>query len=542
VANEYPVILYRRDDGELEKRVVIPESVFTEMTSAEAMAKQARAAGFWTRLRRWFGQKTDEAPDEQTTEIGGVPVADVGGSLAEEETARRDETTRLARYRDYIRMDEDCVELGRALTVTARNVFMSKEGDEESYKVVADNPSIQKMLDDLDDRIDLPEAMPGICRSALLYGDEFEEVVAEERTNLVVRLKWLDPEMTTRNEDEYGRLIAKAAFTVKTEGEMDGVPLHAWQVIHLRHAHQRGARYGRSFLFHARRPWRLLEPMEDNVVNTRYTRSSDILAVTIPLPPNCTSDEAERIVSKFIRKLKKRRVVDSNGKVDWRRAPLPDSADIVIGQPSGENVAKATIQRLGVSGALGEVTDVKYFQRKLLTATGVPPSYLGIEESVNAKATLSWEDLNFAREIRAIQKEMAWFQRQLYNRQIVLLGGAPEKDLYRIVYPAISMVDEELKMSVEQMRWTIFGQARGSGIPVRWLLRRIIGLSEEDVEELYAMGLRDEPGTSEKPPVGAEEHARDRVFRDMRLANDIQTLRDMIRVIRRERLNRPLEA
>ena len=121
VANEYPVILYRRDDGELEKRVVIPESVFTEMTSAEAMAKQARAAGFWTRLRRWFGQKTDEAPDEQTTEIGGVPVADVGGSLAEEETARRDETTRLARYRDYIRMDEDCVELGRALTVTARN-------------------------------------------------------------------------------------------------------------------------------------------------------------------------------------------------------------------------------------------------------------------------------------------------------------------------------------------------------------------------------------------------------------------------------------
>jgi hypothetical protein len=375
----------------------------------------------------------------------------------------------------------------------------------------------------------------------LKFGDEFEEVVAD-RADAIVRLKWLNPKQVTRNEDEYGRLMAEEAFTMKPSSGMgDGIPFQAWQVVHLRHNHQRGDRYGRSFLFSGRRPWRLLNPMEDSMVINRLTRSTDILAVTLPLPEDTPDDEADEVVEKFIQKLKNRRVVDEYGKIDWRRAPLPDNADIVVGQRGGPDAAKATIQRLGVSGSIGQIEDVKYVRGKLIMSTPVPPSYLGIEEFVNAKATLSIEDVQFARIARHVQKEMGWFQRQVYDRQLVMLDMVPSKDMYTIEYPPISFVDEEVRMTIENLKWTIFGAARAVGIPTRWLLRRVIKLTDEETDEVIAMMAEEEPASApERPPVGADQRAQE-FFRDMRQARHLQVVGELIRTIQRERLNRPVE-
>jgi len=542
--SSYPSEVFRNKEGKLERRVMIPLDHLEEITSAELARKERLAQGFWARLKFWKRGQTSEEDDGATSEMGGVAASAGGLGLVDDVyDALKEDTTRLSRYEDYRKMDEQCTELSRALSITVSNVFSSREGDQESYKLSSKDAQVQRILEDLDGRVDMQEILPGVCRSGLRYGDEFEEVVVDAAF-AIVRLKWLNPEQMTRNEDEYGRLRAEDAFSLKTTagGVETTVPFNAAQVVHLRHDHQRGDLYGRSFWFSARRPWRLLQPMEDSVVMNRLTRAIDFLAITLPLPEDCDEAEADRLIKKTLRQIKKRRVVDENGHVDWRRAPMPDNADIVIGQPAGENIGRANIQRLGVSGVIGQMEDVKYIQRKMFMSTGVPPSYLGVEESVNAKATLSWEDIQYARIVRHIQREMAWFQREVYDRQLVLLGRWPEKGLYTIQYPPISFVDEEIRMTIENLKWTIFGLARGQGIPSRWLLRRIIGLGEEEIGELEALGQEEPPQQpGQQPPAGAEEEARRRLADDNRLANDVRTLRDMIRVIRIERLNRPVE-
>src|SRR5258708_32621706 len=50
------------------------------------------------------------------------------------------------------------------------------------------------------------------------------------------------------------------------------------------------------------------------------------------------------------------------------------------------------------------VEDVEYLHKKLTAALMVPRAYLGFDDSLSSKATLSQEDIRFSRSIGIIQK------------------------------------------------------------------------------------------------------------------------------------------
>ena len=486
-----------------------------------------------------------ETPDRLTTDSG---VSVNAGSLTTSAALAyydqmKQQQTRKARMDDYDRMDEECVEASAALDIVVGNVFLPMEGDRETHDIIADDNTVREILVNLDKRIETHEIMPEICRSMLKDGDSFEEVVADE-TPSIIRLKYLNPRFMIRCEDRFGRLESPVAFKMQDESLQTVAEFKPWQVVHTRFRHQRGNLYGKSFFYNSRKPWRQLAMMEDGVVIKRLTKATKRYAFYIPVPKNAHPDEKKRIVAEAIAKLKRRSIVDSDGKLDLRRSPLADDEDFYIPvEEGGDQQAKVEVFDPGTSS--DNMLDVTYFRDKMILPTRVPKAYMGLEADTRGRAMLGWQDVEFGRMIRSVQKIMAGKQRRIYDTELLFNGYIPTEELYSVIYPPISFVDEQMRMAIEQVKWTIVQNANTAlGVPLRWLLENIIKLSEKEVEEIVSSL---EPKQVAAPGMGGggigqkEMGAiKESVFTNMRLQNDLFDLRNKLRVIIQEKLHQPL--
>jgi hypothetical protein len=246
----------------------------------------------------------------------------------------------------------------------------------------------------------------------------------------------------------------------------------------------------------------------------------------------------------------KRRInVDSNGKIDLTKTTLGDDEDIFIGMWEG---SPAKVERLQSSGIIGQLSDVEYFQNETVMSTGVPKSYLGLERDVNAKATLTWQDVEFGRSIRSNQREAAWFVRQVCDRQLAALGMLTDEELYTVEFPSISFIDEQMRMAIVQMKWTVAALAKTSmGVPTEWLLEKLIGLPEDDVVAILA-NLKEpiQPGAGAsfagvptgEPSTRELKRVKEAVMGDYRVMQNLGNLRDQLDSVISNQLNQKLAA
>jgi hypothetical protein len=455
---------------------------------------------------------------------------------------------RVGMLADYERMDAECVEAQTALDITVGNVFLPVEGDQESHEIVSDDTAVKTTLDDLDKRIDSHEILPEICRGLLQTGDSFEEKVIDAHPR-IARLKYLNPKYMVRNEDVYGRL-RDDAYEMRDESQQRLAVFAPWQVVHTRFRHKRGNLYGTSFFFNSRRPWRQLSMMEDGVCIRYLTRAGKRLAFYIPVPKNMQPEEKKKLVREAVSKLKRRSVVDSDGKMDLRRNPLADDEDYYIPVEEGAE-GRARVELLDSGGMNDNLAPVMYFRDKVVLPTRVPKAYMGLEQDTRGRAMLGWQDIEFGRVVRSVQKIMANFQRDIYDTELRLNGIVPEDDLYWVKYPPISFIDEQMKVTVEQTRWTIAQLANQSmGVPKRWLLANVLNLDDEEVEEIMASL---EPVQSQQGwggsswgggggSFGQKEQAavKEAVYTNLRLQGELMDLKSRIKLVLSEKLNQPL--
>lgn len=161
--------------------------------------------------------------------------------------------------------------------------------------------------------------------------------------------------------------------------------------------------------------------------------------------------------------------------------------------------------------------------------------------------------------IQIHRKRFSKFLREVYKRQIVALTGAPPKaDAITITWPAISFIDQKMRVEVELLKWQIATLAKQSfGVPTPWLLSEIIGLDDDDIGEIEA-GMQ-EPAQGAQPgafPIGGpgsmaanpemtradREAAKAQFFNDRRLAAEVHELRDLITQVRAFQLDQTMAA
>lgn len=140
------------------------------------------------------------------------------------------------------------------------------------------------------------------------------------------------------------------------------------------------------------------------------------------------SRDARKMIEDAKETFRKRKVsLDSFGTVDTIPSMITTFEDIYLPQKDGKRFIDISTLNDGVVDVRSKVDELKMIRDQLIASLNVPPSFLGIEENINAKATLTNENVLFARSIICHQKYLSKQIVDLIQKVLQLLN--PEEAL-----------------------------------------------------------------------------------------------------------------
>ena len=395
---------------------------------------------------------------------------------------------RMARYSDFSEM-EYTPEISSALDIYSEETVASDEHGRVLH-IYSENPTIDRLLTELFyDTLNVEFNLTSWVRNLCKYGDFFlfNDVAPDQGVinaypmpvNEVEREEGFDPEdpMAVR-------------FRWVTQGNQ---VLENWQVSHMRVlGNDAFLPYGSSVLEAARRIWRQLILIEDAMLVYRVVRSPERRVFYIDVgnvPPEDIPNYMEQVQST----LKKSEVIDkTSGRVDLRYNPLSVDEDYYIPVRGGESGTK--IDTLAGGANTTAIEDVEYIQKKLFAALKIPKAYLGYDEGLGAKATLSQEDVRFSRTIARIQRTVV---AELNKVAIIHLfcNGFEGEDLldFSLQLSNPSTIAQQQKLELYRTRFEIATSAAGNdGLVSRdWVRKKLFNMTDEDIANIQRQRVED---------------------------------------------------
>jgi len=156
--------------------------------------------------------------------------------------------------------------------------------------------------------------------------------------------------------------------------------------------------------------------------------------------------------------------------------------------PVRDAAAANPIDTLPGGTNLGEIADIEYIQKKLLTALRVPKAFLGFEEPVGDGKNLSLIDIRFARTINRIQKSMVAELNKIAIIHLFLLGFEDELNNFTLGLTNPSSQADLLKIDIWKEKIALYKECVTpieQGIAptsVTWAKKHIMGFSDEEIK------------------------------------------------------------
>ena len=386
---------------------------------------------------------------------------------------------RMARYSDFSEM-EYTPEISSALDIYAEETVASDERGQVLH-VFSENQKIERILEELFfDTLNIEFNLTAWVRNLCKYGDFFlfNDVSPDHGIINVYPM----PVNEVEREEGYDPNDPMAVrFRWITEGNQ---VLENWQVSHFRLlGNDAFLPYGSSVLEAARRIWRQLILAEDAMLVYRVVRSPERRVFYIDVgnvPPEEISGYMEQVQTS----LKKSQVVDKDsGRVDLRYNPLSVDEDYYLPVRGAESGTK--IDTLAGGQNTTAVEDVEYIQKKLFAALKIPKAYLGYDEGLGAKATLSQEDIRFSRTINRIQRTVL---AELNKIAIIHLysHGFDGEDLldFELNLSNPSTIAQQQKLELFRSRFEIAGTAPEGLVDRRYIRKNVLNLTDDEIKSL----------------------------------------------------------
>jgi hypothetical protein len=261
---------------------------------------------------------------------------------------------------------------------------------------------------------------------------------------------------------------------------------NSWEMAHFRLlGDDRKLPYGTSMLEKARRIWKQLLLSEDAMLIYRTSRAPERRVFKV-FVGNMDDKDVEAYVQRVANKFKRDQVVDKNtGNVDMRFNQMAVDQDYFI--PVRDPATPSPIETLAGAQNLGEIADIEYIQKKLLTALRVPKAFLGFEEPVGAGKDLSLLDIRFARTINKIQKSMIAELNKIAIIHLFLLGFEDELSNFTLTLTNPSSQADLLKIDVWKEKILAYKDSVTAieGIAptsVSWAKKHILGFSDDEIK------------------------------------------------------------
>ena len=314
---------------------------------------------------------------------------------------------RIDLFRDYDSMDMDPI-LSAALDVYAdecsgRNEFGNV------LKIHHEDDNIKQILENLFyDILNVEFNLWPWTRNLVKYGDFFLQLEIADELGIVnvmpmsvyemSRVEGFDPKNPQRVKFIY------APYQNPYSGVMQSSKkeYENYEMAHFRlNSDSNFLPYGKSMVEGVRRIWKQLSLMEDAMLIHRIMRAPEkrIFKIDVGnIPPN----EVDNYMQKIINSSKKVPFVDERtGDYNLRyniQNLIEDYYMPVRGSDNGTNID--TLKGLEYN----MIDDINYLKNKMMAGLKIPKAFMNYEEDTGGKATLSAQDVRFAKTIERIQR------------------------------------------------------------------------------------------------------------------------------------------
>ena len=342
------------------------------------------------------------------------------------------------------------------------------------------NVKIKKLLDDLFyDTLNVEFNMTSWVRNLCKYGDHF--LFNDVSPELGVINAYPLPISEVEREEGFD---PKDPMAVRFRWVPQGNQvLENWQISHMRLlGNDAFIPYGSSVLEPARRIWRQLILLEDAMLVYRIVRAPERRVFKIDVG-NVPPEEIPAYMERAQSSLKRASITDQNtGKVDLRYNPLSVDEDYFI--PVRGSESGTAVETLAGGTVAGETNDVEYIQKKLFAALKIPKAYLGYDEGLGAKATLSMEDIRFSRTISRIQRTVI---AEMNKIAIIHLycHGFTDTDLldFALSLSNPSTIAQQQKLELFRSKFETAGAALQTPglVDKNWVQKNILRLTDDTI-------------------------------------------------------------
>lgn len=396
-----------------------------------------------------FG-KPEVTPAPETSLSGFAAAADFLDDLTN--AFKRPSPELSAVFTDMRDMDDSLDEVATALDHLSEDAMAPDPNQPLPFRVVFDkqDSGLDELVATLWQRLNIRSLLIPLAREALLMGNEYRQIGVNQDM-LVTELMYLAPETVRVQTDDFGRLLSgEDAKPESKEGwayiqiinESFKAGYYPWEVAHSRWSVRGGSLYGTPLYRTARWPWRKLIAMEDALVLNWLTRAFARLLFTLDV-----TGKSDKEALEYIRRFKQQLSTARVGAGKTSQSAISMVRDIYVGAGYHTIMGQAQpgltdVKVLDTAGsAFTSVDPVEYYRGKIIMAGRVPRAYIGLEENINAKATLVAEDRKYAKTLQTIQMVVGMTLTSVLQVQMVLQNLVPSEHPFYIAWYNPSRAD-----------------------------------------------------------------------------------------------------
>lgn len=443
------------------------------------------------RLVEWVGKKLRGKPStalpDQAEQPGITTRTGLGGVAygAVHDAGWRVDLDRRSVYYDLDEMDATDTLIHTALNINADCVTGFEATDTDAFEWVfskKNDAGARKVLDDLKQRLGLGHECWQIVRNYTKFGEEFREIVMDEKGR-VVAFNPLPAFQITFNLDDHG--CKAPGFKQRRDGAFYGrvIEFAEWQIVPFIYGAKRKAHYGTGLMLPARRDWKRLTMVEDGMAYARLVRAYDKLKHKVPVNPKDSELKQQEAIQRYKENMTFRRGLDGDGFLFKSDAPFQVQTDVFLPEDGSKRADVDVLHSENTQ--LTRIEDVLYLQGQVIVCTKVPVKYLGLMRNTGAltDGSLTSEDMQFARTLRQGQAVLRQGLIRLGSIALIAQGYDPDALGLNVNLPKIStedhLRDAEIRLTNAQAA-EILATLIPGGVPPALIAAKFMDLSEDE--------------------------------------------------------------
>lgn len=406
------------------------------------------------------------------------------------------EASRYERYRDLREARTEIPEWERALQVSRGYAFSSQVGEggkplsfRLSFSRTA-RPEVVEACNGCTDRLDLHAVVPDIYDAGKWLGDSFDELVFDTRSRAITDLHHWEPErVIARVNRSTGRVsdysIAVADDYNPTQPVGERVPVNPFQIVHYAPNRVRGAVYGRSMFAAGMKGRREYEAVNDMLVLASLQAIANQYLLW-PFPREMAPDKMWSFVRRVRQSVELDLQFNKDGVLRRRLAKMIETSPKVMPYLVDPDLKEGPTPFQAPIANLRHLLDVAQWQQENnAVVSGVPLFLMGINRTVNGKATIVEESAQFAVAMMQDQTEIAQdVISTIYVRQLLALGIIPEPGEVKIDMFPPSQLYERMRADVAKVQAEAAKIMIDADLPVAFALKRAFGLADTEVTDV----------------------------------------------------------